>query len=188
MSLSLAHAYLEQAKADYSSYNIVRRAPGQPSSQWLHLLQMSLEKTAKAYLAAANTDFDKLRTSHRAFLRFIRQLPRNREIRAHLDMDAQALKSHINSLAPLVHDIERLVPGRDNYGPNVEYPWQNPQDGFYSPCLYDFRNVVTVLNSTAIGRNLLRILERGLFEERWHAAFGIKPSSGNGGGGNANFS
>ena len=181
MTLSLAQAYLEQAKADYSSYNIIRRAPQQPSSQWLHLLQMTLEKTAKAYLAAANNDFDQLRTSHRAFLRFIRQLPRNRIIRADLGMEAQALKSHIDSLEPLVDDIERLVPGRDNYGPNAEYPWQPPQGGFYTPCLYDFHSIVTTLNNTAIGRNLLRILERGLFEERWHAAFGIKPSLGNGG-------
>ena len=182
MSLPLAQAYLEQAKADYSTYNIVRRIPEQPSSQWLHMLQMALEKTAKAYLAAANTDFDQLRTSHRAFLRFIRQLPKNRAIRAHLGMNAQVLKSHIDSLEPLIDDIERLVPGRDNYGPNAEYPWQTPQGDFHTPCLYDFQIIITTLNTT-IGRNLLRILERGLFEERWHAAFGIKPSMGNGGNG-----
>lgn len=177
MSLSLALAYLEQARADYVSYQVIRRTPQQPASQWLHLLQMALEKTAKAYLAAANVDFDQLRESHRVFRRFIHMLPRNRQVRASLSMNAVEFKQHMKSLEPLVDDIERLIPGRDNQGPTVEYPWRNPQGGFHSPCLYDFGNLVTTLNNTARGRNLLRILERALSDATWHVAFGIVASS-----------
>jgi hypothetical protein len=161
MSLPLAQAYLEQARADYSSYTIIRQTPQQSSSQWLHLLQMTLEKTAKAYLAASGDDFDRLRESHRAFGRFIRILPRNRGVRANLNMDATQLQRHIQNLKPLVDDLERLVPGRDNQGPTAEYPWRNPHGGFHSPCLYDFDDIISGLD-TVRGRNLLRILERGL--------------------------
>jgi len=37
MTLPLTQAFLEQAKADYTTYNIIRSHPNQPSSQWLHL-------------------------------------------------------------------------------------------------------------------------------------------------------
>lgn len=175
MSVSLAQAYLEQAKADYATYEVIRNTPQQPSSQWLHLLQMALEKTAKAYLAAANPDFDQLRESHRVFRRFIHILPRNRQVQASLRMRPAALRQHMKSLELLVDDIERLIPGRNNQGPTIEYPWRNPLGGFHSPCLYDFGNVTSALN-TARGRNLLRVLERGLSDVTWHAAFGIVAS------------
>jgi hypothetical protein len=174
MTLPLAQAYLEQAKADYRTYEIIRQAPGQPSSQWLHLLQMTLEKTAKAYLAAAHTDFDKLRESHRVFRRFVQMLPRNETVRTALGMSAETLREHIRNLATLIDAIEQLVPGKGNEGPTAEYPWRNPRGGFHSPCTYGFVDLVSAINDTARGRNLLRILERGLYEESWHAAFGIK--------------
>ena len=176
MSLSLAQAYLEQAKADYSSYTIIRQTPKQPSSQWLHLLQMTLEKTAKAYLAASGDDFNRLRESHRAFGRFIRILPRNRGVRANLNMDAIQLQRHIKNLTPLVDNLERLVPSRENQGATAEYPWRNPHGGFYSPCLYGFNDIISGLD-TARGRNLLRILERSLEDTAWHSAFGITSAS-----------
>ena len=60
---------------------------------------MTLEKAAKAYLAAGGDDFDKLKESHRVFHRFIQMLPRNpnKRLRAELNMDPVALKAHIKN-------------------------------------------------------------------------------------------
>jgi len=173
MTLPLAHAFLEQAKTDYSTFEIIRKISDQPSSQWLHLLQMTLEKAAKAYLAAGNENYDRLRESHRVFRRFARKLPHNKRVRDSLNMNAAELKQHIKNLETLIDDIERLVPGRDNYGPTAEYPWRNSQGGFYTPCQYGFEDIVSALNNSARGRNLLRILNRVLSDESWHIAFGI---------------
>jgi hypothetical protein len=164
MTLPLAQAYLEQAKTDYTTYDIIRQHPSQPSSQWLHLLQMTLEKAAKAYLAAANPDFDQLRGSHLAFRRFVRMLPRNKTAQETLNMSPEALREHVKNLEPLIAAIEQLVPGRGNEGPTAEYPWRNPNGGFHTPCLYDFGDIVPIIHETTRGRNLLRILQLCI----WH--------------------
>ena len=80
MNDSLAQAYIRQAKADFVCYKLLK-AGIQPASQWLHFLQMTLEKTGKAYLAAYGNNLEQLRRSHLAFGRFVRLLPRNRKIR-----------------------------------------------------------------------------------------------------------
>ena len=174
MTLPLAQAFLEQAKTDYSTFETIRKIADQPPSQWLHLLQMVLEKTAKAYLAAGNNeDYETLRRSHRAFRRFTHTLPRNQGVRDSFNMNPHQLRQHIKNLETLIDEIEHLVPGQDNQGVTAEYPWPNPRGGFYTPCQYGYENIVSVLNNTARGRNLLVILTRGLTDERWHIAFGI---------------
>jgi len=173
MSLSLSLAFLEQAKTDYSSYNVIRQNREQPSSQWLHLLQMTLEKTAKAYLSAGGAPYDQLRQSHSAFGRFIKVLPRNQAISAKLGGDAKVLRAKLRNVAPLVDEIERLVPRRGYDGPNAEYPWTNPHGEFRVPCRYDFESIVTQIDRPQ-GRNLLKILEEGLFNGVWHSSLGIK--------------
>ena len=80
MGNPLARAYLDQAKADFESYQLLKLSH-HPPSQWLHFLQMAMEKTGKAYLAAYGRDWSQLRQSHLAFGRFIRILPRHRFIR-----------------------------------------------------------------------------------------------------------
>ncbi len=73
MTYSPARAYIEQAKADFESYKLLK-IRGQPASQWLHFLQMATEKAGKAYLAAYGSDLEQLRRSHLAFVRFLRML------------------------------------------------------------------------------------------------------------------
>lgn len=70
MNYSLAQAYIQQADADFVCCKLLK-VSNQPASQWLHFLQMTLEKTGKAYLAAYGSDLDQLRKSHLAFGRFI---------------------------------------------------------------------------------------------------------------------
>ncbi|QTA92982.1 hypothetical protein [Desulfonema magnum] len=159
MSGSLAQAYVRQAKADFICYKLLK-AGGQPASQWLHFLQMTLEKTGKAYLAAYGSDLEHLRRSHLAFGRFIRLLPRNRAIRKERKISPRQLKYHIDRILPLADKVERLAPALSE-GPNAEYPWKNPAGQLMTPCIYDFRDILADLESVR-GRNLLKIVERAI--------------------------
>ena len=117
---SLAQAYLEQAKADFRSY-MTLKFNNQPTSQWLHCLQMSMEKTGKAYLAAHGSDFEQLRKSHLAFGRFVRILERNRNIQKSWKISKSQLHQHLKQLLPLIDSIERLAPALST-GPNATDP------------------------------------------------------------------
>lgn len=170
MNYTLAQAYLEQAKADFESYTLLK-VSNQPSSQWLHLLQMTMEKTGKAYLAASGSNLEQLRKSHLAFGRFIRILNRNRLIQQEWKISSRQLKQHINQILSAADKIERLTPAL-SVGPNVEYPWSLPNGQICVPCTYDFEDVLTELES-AKGRNLLKILEKAINNKRWQMAFRI---------------
>ncbi len=171
MTYSLAQAYIEQAKADFESYKLLK-IRGQPASQWLHFLQMATEKTGKAYLAAYGSDLEQLRKSHLAFGRFLRILGRHRFVRQELKISTDQLKQHINQILLLADKIERLTPALSN-GPNAEYPWEISGGRLMVPCIYDFKDVLTDLES-ARGRNMLKLLERVINDKRWQAAFGIR--------------
>ncbi len=171
MTCSLAQAYLEQAKADFESYKLLKNN-GQPASQWLHFLQMAIEKAGKAYLAAYGSDLEQLRKSHLAFGRFLRIFGRHRFVRQEWNISLDQLKLHINQILPLADKIERLTPALSN-GPNVEYPWEISGGRLIVPCIHDFKDILTDLESTR-GRNMLKILERVITDNRWQAAFGIR--------------
>lgn len=170
MSSPLAQSYIKQAKADFICYRLLKTGT-QPASQWLHFLQMTLEKTGKAYLAAYGSDLEHLRRSHLAFGRFIRLLPRNRDIRKERRLSSRQLKYHVDRILPLADKIEHLAPALSD-GPNAEYPWKNPAGQLMTPCIYDFRDILADLESVR-GRNLLKILERAILNNYWHNAFGI---------------
>jgi len=170
MNYSLAQAYLEQAKADFESYKLLKISD-QPISQWLHFLQMSSEKAGKAYLAAYGSSSEQLRKSHLAFGRFIRILPRNKLLQRDWKISSEQLKQYLNQIHPIADRIERLAPALSN-GPNAEYPWMLPDGEIRVPCTHDFKDIVSELESVR-GRNLLKILERAISNSQWHKAFRI---------------
>jgi hypothetical protein len=176
MSLPLAQAFLEQARADFKTYEMIKTQAPYPCSQWLHLLQMTLEKTAKAYLAPGTKDaFERLRQSHRSFGKFMQIVDKYTIVQTSLHMHSKrALKDHIRALMPLVNSIEQIIPARENYGPTAEYPWRNPQGGFYSPCLYDFSEISREFEDNRHAQALLNIVIHALNNDEWHKTFGIK--------------
>ena len=173
ISSSLAEAFLAQAQADYSTFELVREKAENPPSQWLHLLQMSVEKTGKAYLAAEGKGFDELKQSHLGFSKVLKLLPRNPAVQSLLEMPRAAVRSHVNALRPLASEVERLVPGKDNSGRNAEYPWKDPQGKFVVPAAHDFSELSNQLVRQQRGRQLLKLLRILLKEAKCHAAFGI---------------
>lgn len=74
-------------------------------------------------------------------------------------------------MRPNVDSIEQLVPGKENFGRNTEYPWRDNQ-GVQTPCAHHFEDVVAFLNRNA-GRNFLKLLELALFDEKFAACMGI---------------
>lgn len=170
MYTSLARAYLKQAQSDFASYEILR-FEGQSASQWLHCLQMFMEKTGKAYLATSGSSLAQLRKSHMAFGKFIRALERNTRILRYWGYSKHQLRQHLKRLLPVIDSIERLAPALST-GKNAEYPWELPDGNILIPCTYPFHAIRSDLESMK-GRNLLKILERALNDPYWHKAFGI---------------
>jgi hypothetical protein len=170
MQYSLARAYLEQAQADFESYTMLKVGK-QSTSQWLHCLQMSMEKTGKAYWAAYGSDLEELRKSHLAFGKFIRTLDRNRIVMKFWGFSKHQLRQHLKQLLPVIDSIEHLAPAL-SHGPNAEYPWRVSDGRILVPCTYPFRNIRSDLES-AKGRSILKILEQAIRNPYWHKAFGI---------------
>jgi len=170
MTNNLAQAYLQQASSDYKSYVLLKKHK-EPYSQWLHFLQMTMEKTGKAYMASYGSNIFQLRKSHLAFGRFLLILRRNRIIINELNLSILQLKQHIESLSPIVDKIERLAPALSN-GINAEYPWILTNEQYAVPCRYSFDDILCDLERP-LGRNMLKLLKRALYNERWHKAFNI---------------
>jgi len=170
MYYPLARAYLKQAQADFNSYETLL-LDEQPASQWLHCLQMSMEKTGKAYLATCGSSLTQLRKSHLAFGKFIRTLERNTRILQYWGYSKHQLHQHLKQLLPVIDSVERLAPALAA-GANAEYPWKLPDGKILIPCTYPFHTIRSDLESVK-GRNVLKILERSLKDPYWHKAFGI---------------
>lgn len=130
---SKARAYAEQARADYDAYVASGEADESPLGEHhrLHLLQMSLEKLAKAFLYHAEPA---ARYPHHVVLSALNR------IRSHAVADAVGVKLSqfirmLQGAKPILLQIEAASPsiGFDGRGltreeseatANVEYPWQ----------------------------------------------------------------
>jgi hypothetical protein len=149
------HAFLEQARSDWETYSLIAKSHCAECHN-LHYLQMTTEKLGKAMLLKSGSGIQDVRQSHRAFVRFLQLSARTPRIRETLGMDYRQLKSHIDSILPLAERIERIVPGIDNFGPNPEYPWENPSGEIKVPASYSFPEM-RELNSPD-GRKLLGLI------------------------------
>ena len=173
MANDLAVAYRAQARSDYRVYRLLE-AQTEPEyiCHQLHYLQMALEKTAKAYLAASGESFDSLRKSHRAFSKFLGILTRSRDLPGLIGLSRPQLAAQLKSMRSHVNSIEQLVPGKEQFGRNTEYPWRDNQ-GIQTPCAHRFDDIVGFLNRNP-GRNFLKLLERALFDDKFAACMGIE--------------
>jgi hypothetical protein len=150
---SKARAYAEQARADFDAYEASGKdvEPGLGEHHRLQLLQMALEKVAKAYLYHAEPA---AQYSHHVALSAINRL------RSHAIAEAAGMKLHtfsrrLDAAKPIFLAIEAASPsvGHDGRGltrdesertANVEYPWQtSPHDpqSWVAPASQQFKIV-----------------------------------------------
>lgn len=147
---SKARAYAEQARADYDAYVASGEAvePALGEHHRLQLLQMALEKLAKAFLYHADPN---VRYSHHVALSAINRL-RAHAIAEAAGMTLVTFSRMLDAAKPIFLQIEAASPsvGLDGRGltreesertVNVEYPWQsNAQDdaSWIAPASHSF--------------------------------------------------
>ena len=152
-----AEAFLEQARSDWQMCQLIRDQK-LPGCHELHHLQMTCEKLGKAFLIAGRMiSPQQAKTSHVAFKRFLQVASRNPTLRNLLEMSASQFRAHIQQLLPVAEGIERLAPALSQDGPNVEYPWESPDQQIHTPRRYAFP-VLRDLRRPP-GMNLLKIVD-----------------------------
>jgi hypothetical protein len=131
---SKARAYVEQARADFDAYVASGEAPEPALGEHhrLQLLQMALEKLAKAFLYNAEPD---ARYTHHVVLSAINRL-RSHAIAEAVGMTLVMFRRALDAAKPIFLEIEAASPsvGADGRAltreesertQNVEYPWQS---------------------------------------------------------------
>lgn len=158
-------AFLRQARSDWEAYQKTIESEW-PYCHRLHYLQMATEKLSKALLVAGDTKVEDLTASHAAFVRFLRLVSNNRNLKNALGMKKSQQKAHFNQLLPLAHEIELLAPALAKNSPNPEYPWKDVSGKVLAPVDYPFLSIKQ-LQKTRKGIQLLKYIEVFLlrFEE-----------------------
>jgi hypothetical protein len=151
--------FLAQAKSDWQVYEHLKKTQF-PSCHALHYLQMATEKLAKAYLLVRPTDVQSVLSTHKALIRFLRDVSRNNRLQNEMGMRAMQLRAHVQQLLPLAYEIENLAPSLAGDGPNPEYPWQDPTGAFHAPATYDFSITNALLEPH--GYNLIKLVRAAL--------------------------
>ena len=123
-----ARGYLDQARADLAA----AAQPMDPSVRVM-LLQMSLEKIAKAALLKNGQWLpEHAQRTHRGASHMMMQLLRRRVI-AKISF-AREVVEHV--IKPMVDALENLQPANRDAGPCLEYPWLTPLDAVETPCTH----------------------------------------------------
>jgi hypothetical protein len=152
-------AFLTQAGADWQIFEHLYDSDF-PECHALHYLQMATEKLAKAYLLAGPTDIETVGSTHRALIRFLQDISRNRGLQEEMVMTAAQLRAHVKQLLPLAFEIEKLAPKLAAGGPNPEYPWEAPKGTFCVPATYEFS--ISQLLLEPRGHHLIRLIKIAL--------------------------
>ena len=150
-----ANAYLEQARSDWETRDVVCKN-GCAACHELHYLQMASEKLAKAALLRSGTPLDRVAKSHQAFARFLRVASRNSSLQQRLGFKAHQLQAYIHEVLPIADQIERLAPQLARGGPNAEYPWETSRKQVIAPVSHGF-SIMHDLGQSQ-GRKLLRLV------------------------------
>ncbi len=130
-------AYLLQARSDWQIFRMLQQQPV-PECHPLHYLQMATEKLGKACIIAGGNAPAQVRTSHKAFVRFLQIAAYNPDLQKQLRMTGVQLRAHIKALLPVAEEIEKLAPAIAHSGPNAEYPWETPVGTVHVPATYSF--------------------------------------------------
>lgn len=159
-----ALAYIKQGRSDFEIYQLLSSIPNIPICHLLHYLQMTGEKTAKAYrFRDTDTDEDRLTTEHVAFSRFMESFLKSPEIKQRYAGKHEQLQEVVKVARKLAREIEKLAPAvdRETSPANAEYPW--PDDGrVVVPCEFTYPNL-TLLTEHG-GRTFLRLLHTAIFD------------------------
>lgn len=117
---------------------------------------MTTELLGKAYSLRSGPNT----TSHRAFVRFMRELRRNRKVQTKVDFRCRnaSWAALIRNSIPLAERIEDLAPSLAGDGPNPEYPWPRT-DPVVAPAEHSF-DLWHDLQNSPDGRSLLDLLDR----------------------------
>jgi hypothetical protein len=139
MPLTAAQAFLIQARSDFEVYQQLQMQNSIPDCHWLHYLQMSCEKLAKAYRANAGEDFQTVSKSHVGFSKFAGPMYRQYSAR-YLGKAIRDNAPQIRNIISLAREIELLQPSidRDLRPDNCEYPWPDSSGNIVSPVQYKF--------------------------------------------------
>lgn len=130
-------AYAVQACSDFEARDQLLRISKLPQCQQLHLLQMAMEKTAKAHLVEGGSEPASLRTSHAYIAKVIPVIVRHALAR----MPGTNTGWVVDAVRTLARRIELLHPQVDNAGTvpsNCEYPWSDASGRVFAPAKYDF--------------------------------------------------
>lgn len=151
-----ANAYLEQARSDWETYEVIMQNTC-ATCQELHYLQMTTEKLGKAALLRSRTaNLDGLGKTHKAFVSFLRLAARNHNLQRELSMRGPQLQQYVQGVLSIADQIEHLAPALVQNGPNAEYPWETPSGEIMAPVSFDFP--VTKQLRGPKGRKLLRLV------------------------------
>jgi hypothetical protein len=149
--------FLVQARTDFMVFELFRKDSKLPPCHALHYLQMATEMLGKARAWKHGPP----RSTHRAFVGFLRSLSTNRQAQNQLGFGKQneSWTHLIRKSVPLAERIENLAPALCDNGPNPEYPWPSaaPQA---APVEHPFETWQEL--QTAAGRQFLSLV-RHLF-------------------------
>ncbi len=144
--------FLVQARTAFDVFGLLHGQSKLPPCHSLHYLQMATELLGKAHV----WKYGRPRSTHRAFVGFLRSLATNRKAQKQLGYEGsnQSWEHLIRKSVPLADRIQGLAPALAGDGPNPEYPW--PQGApEVAPAEYEFE-IWLELQDTAAGRQFLK--------------------------------
>jgi hypothetical protein len=138
--LNQREAFLAQARSDFAVCEHLRAQDLAPC-HWMHYLQMTTEKLAKAVRLspAGGATF---KHSHVAFSKLSAILRRQTVLAPTLHMETNSYREFIDQTSALRAGIEQLAPDVAGGRPNAEYPWEardhSGQLRWWAPCDWTF--------------------------------------------------
>jgi len=154
-----SEAFFTQAKSDWKVYEHLAESDF-PACHALHYLQMATEKLAKAYLLADVNEIEDVRSTHRAFTRFLQLIARSKRLEKEMRMTGRQLLAYVQQSLPLAYEVKSLAPSLALGGSNPEYPWEAPTKAILTPATHEFA-IKQVLREPR-GRNLIKLIRTAL--------------------------
>ncbi len=152
-----ARGYAKQALSDLRVYELLLSKSADKCHR-LHFLQMTAEKTRKAYLATKSGM--NVKRTHACVERHLPIIARN--FYTVINDNNQLPNWEKSVISRLSREIELLAPACDDNNSrrdNSEYPWEDAQGNVCIPCAYNFPNLND--ESRVIVR-LIRLIRKAL--------------------------
>ena len=153
-------AFARQARADFETWERLRKVPETPACHKLLFLQMACEKLAKAQLCKAGSDPADIQSSHAYVARNLPIIIRQQISLSNPKNAAWVLK-HSEHLA---REIEMLAPAVKRGGrrpDNCEYPWEDESGRLHVPLDWTF-SPSDLLEAPA-GRTFLKLIREAIW-------------------------